>query len=81
MPPVLRERFLSTLGDPLVPTFGEALDRALSQPEAAELRGYLGLLAESGAGLGRRAVGCLTAAREWPETLTAPKRCRAGRSR
>jgi SAM-dependent methyltransferase len=62
--PVPWERFLRTSGNPLVPTVGEALDRALSQQEAAELTGYLRPLVESGAGLERRAVAYLAAVKE-----------------
>jgi ubiquinone/menaquinone biosynthesis C-methylase UbiE len=58
------ERFLRTSGNPLEPTFGDALDRSLSQQEAAELTGYLRPLVESGAGLDRRAVAYLTALKE-----------------
>ena len=44
-----------------MPTFGDALDQAPSQQEAAEFTGYLRPLVESGAGLERRAVAYLTA--------------------
>ena len=64
MQPIPWERFLRTSGNPLVPTFGDALDRALSQQEAAEFTGYLKPLVESGAGLERRAVAYLTAVKE-----------------
>ena len=53
-----------TAGNPLVPTFGDALDQALSQREAAESTGYLRPLVESGAGQQRRAVAYLTAVKE-----------------
>ena len=62
--PIPWERFLRTSGNPLVPTFGDALGQALSQQEAAELTGYLRPLVESGAGLERRAVAYLTAVKE-----------------
>ena len=62
--PIPWERFLRTSGNPLVPTFGDALDQALSQREAAEFTGYLRPLVESGAGLERRAVAYLTAVKE-----------------
>ena len=62
--PIAWERFLRTSGNPLVPTFGDALKRALSQQEAAEFTGYLRPLVESGAGLERRAVAYLTAVKE-----------------
>ena len=62
--PVPWEVFLRTSGNPLEPAFGDALDRSLSQREAAELTGYLRPLVETGAGLERRAVAYLTAVRE-----------------
>jgi SAM-dependent methyltransferase len=62
--PIPWERFLRTSGNPLVPTFGDALGQALSQQEAAELTGYLRPLVESGAGLERRAVAYLSAVKE-----------------
>jgi hypothetical protein len=62
--PVPWPRFLRTAGNPLVPTFGDALDQALSRREAAEFTGYLRPLVESGAGQQRRAVAYLTAVKE-----------------
>jgi arsenite methyltransferase len=62
--PIPWERFLCTSGNPLEPTFGDALDRSLSPQEAAELSRYLRPLVESGAGLDRRAVAYLTAVKE-----------------
>jgi arsenite methyltransferase len=62
--PIPWERFLRMSGNPLVPTFGDALDQVLSQQEAAEFTGYLRPLVESGAGLERRAVAYLTAVKE-----------------
>lgn len=62
--PVPWERFMRTSGNPLEPAFGEALDRALSPAEAAQLTAYLQPLVESGAGLERRAVAYLTAAKD-----------------
>jgi hypothetical protein len=53
-----------TAGNPLVPTFGDALDQALSQREAAEFTGYLRPPVESGAGQQRWAVAYLTAVKE-----------------
>jgi arsenite methyltransferase len=61
MEPVPWERFLRTSANPLVPDFGEALDRALSPPEAADLSRHLRPLVESGAGLERIALAYLTA--------------------
>jgi arsenite methyltransferase len=62
--PIPWERFLRMSGNPLVPTFGDALDQVLSQQEAAEFTGYLRPLVESGAGLERRGVAYLTAVKE-----------------
>jgi arsenite methyltransferase len=62
--PIPWERFLRTSGNPLEPTFGEALHRSLSPQEAAELTGYLRPLVETGAGLERRAVAYLAAVKE-----------------
>jgi SAM-dependent methyltransferase len=62
--PVPWERFLRTSGNPLEPTFGDALDQSLSRREAAELTGYLRPLVETGAGLERRAVAYLTAVKD-----------------
>jgi SAM-dependent methyltransferase len=62
--PVPWEWFLRTSSNPLVPTFGDALGRSLSQQEAAEFTGYLRPLVETGTGLERRAVAYLTAVRE-----------------
>ena len=62
--PIPWEQFLRTSGNPLVPTFGDALDRSLSQQEAAEFTSYLRPLVETGAGLERRAVAYLTAVKE-----------------
>ena len=62
--PIPWEQFLRTSGNPLVPTFGDALDRSLSQQEAAEFTSHLRPLVETGAGLERRAVAYLTAVKE-----------------
>jgi arsenite methyltransferase len=62
--PIPWEQFLRTSGNPLVPAFGDALDRSLSQQEAAEFSSYLRPLVETGAGLERRAVAYLTAVKE-----------------
>jgi arsenite methyltransferase len=59
--PIPWERFLRTSANPLVPALGEALDRALTRPEAAELSGHLRPLVESGAGRERRALAYLAA--------------------
>lgn len=62
--PVPWERFLRTSGNPLEPAFAEAMDRALSPGEAAELTAYLRPLVESGAGIERRALAYLTATKD-----------------
>lgn len=59
--PVPWERFMRTSGNPLIPTFGEALAQALSPAEAAEFTRHLRPLVESGAGLERMAIAHLTA--------------------
>ena len=59
--PVPWERFMRTSGNPLIPTFGEALEQALSPVEARELTAHLRPLVESGAGLDRMALAYLTA--------------------
>jgi arsenite methyltransferase len=62
--PVPWERFVRTSGNPLIPTFGEALHRVLSPEEAAEFTRYLRPLVESGTGLERIALAYLTAAKD-----------------
>jgi arsenite methyltransferase len=62
--PVPWERFLRTALNPLIPTFEEARDRALSPQEAAELTGHLRPLVESGTGLERTARAYLTAVKQ-----------------
>jgi arsenite methyltransferase len=59
--PVPWELFTHFSNSPLVPTFGEAMERVLSPQEAAELTGYLRPLVESGAGLERLAHAYLSA--------------------
>lgn len=63
MEPTPWDRFLHSSGNPLVPTFGEAMDQALSSLEAARLTGHLRPLVESGIGLERMALAYLTAAK------------------
>jgi arsenite methyltransferase len=70
--PVPWERFLRMSLNPLIPTFGEALDRALSPQESAELTRYLRPLVESGTGLERTALAYLTAVKESPIRLGVP---------
>ena len=62
--PVPWERFLRMSGNPLVPPFGEALDRTLSPQEITAFTGYLRPLVESGTGQERTAVAYLTAVKE-----------------
>ena len=62
--PVSWERFLRTSENPLIPTFGEAMDRVLNPQEAAEFTRHLRPLVESGAGLERTAFAYLTAVKE-----------------
>jgi arsenite methyltransferase len=59
--PVPWERFLRMSGNPLQPTFQEALQQALSAQEADELARHLRPLVESGTGLERTALAYLTA--------------------
>lgn len=56
--------FLRMSGNPLIPPFGEVLDRVLAASEAAEFSDYLRPLVESGAGQERMALAYLTAVRE-----------------
>lgn len=58
------ERFVRTSGNPLIPSFGEAVARVLSPREAAELTAHLRPLVESGTGRERTALAYLTATRE-----------------
>lgn len=57
------EVFLRMSGNPLIPPFGEVLDRVLTATEAAEFSGYLRPLVEAGTGQERTALAYLTAAR------------------
>jgi ubiquinone/menaquinone biosynthesis C-methylase UbiE len=59
--PVPWELFMRTSGNPLIPTFEEALDQVLSREEAAEFTRHLRPLVESGTGLERTALAYLTA--------------------
>ena len=61
--PVPWERFTRTSGNPLAPTFQEAVDRVLSPEDAVEFTRHLRPLVESGAGLERMALAYLTAAK------------------
>ena len=62
--PMPWELFTRISGNPLIPTLGEALDRVLSQEEAAAFTEHLRPLVESGAGRQRRALAYLTAVKE-----------------
>jgi ubiquinone/menaquinone biosynthesis C-methylase UbiE len=62
--PVPWERFLRMSGNPLIPPFGEAMDRALSPGEIAEFAAHLKPLVESGAGQERLVMAYLTAMKQ-----------------
>jgi arsenite methyltransferase len=62
--PMPWELFMRISGNPLIPTFGEALDSVLSPQEAAEFTEHLRPLVESGTGRLRRALAYLTAVKE-----------------
>jgi SAM-dependent methyltransferase len=55
------DRFVRTSGNPLIPTVGEAIERALTPAEAAQFTSHLRPLVESGTGQERRALAYLTA--------------------
>ena len=61
--PMPWDRFRHSSGNPLIPTFQEALDQVLSPQEAEELTRYLRPLVEAGTGVERRALAYLTAAK------------------
>jgi arsenite methyltransferase len=62
--PIPWERFLRIAGNPLIPPFGEAIDRALSPKEITEFTAHLKPLVESGAGQERMAIAYLTAMKQ-----------------
>jgi arsenite methyltransferase len=62
--PMPWERFLRMSGNPLIPSFGEAMDRALSPGEIAEFTARLRPLVESGAGQERLVMAYLTAMKQ-----------------
>lgn len=62
--PMPWERFLLMAGNPLIPPFGEAMDRALSPGEIAEFTAHLKPLVESGAGQERLVMAYLTATKQ-----------------
>jgi ubiquinone/menaquinone biosynthesis C-methylase UbiE len=57
-------QFSQLSANPLVPTFGEAMDQALRPEEITEFTAHLKPLVESGAGQERLALAYLTAAKE-----------------
>jgi ubiquinone/menaquinone biosynthesis C-methylase UbiE len=62
--PIPWERFRRMSGNPLIPPFGEAIDRALSPAETAEFTAHLRPLVESGAGQERMVIAYLTAMKQ-----------------
>jgi arsenite methyltransferase len=62
--PMPWERFLRISGNPLIPPFGEALDRALSPGEVTEFTAHLKPLVESGTGQERLVMAYLTAMKQ-----------------
>jgi arsenite methyltransferase len=62
--PMPWERFLRMSGNPLIPPFGEAMDRALSPGEIAEFSAHLKPLVESGTGQERLVMAYLTAMKQ-----------------
>lgn len=63
-PPCPCEQFLRTSGNPLIPAFGEAMDRALSPAEIAELTAALRPPVEAGDGTERSVFAFLTAVKD-----------------
>jgi arsenite methyltransferase len=57
------DRFMRSSGNPLIPTFGEALHQALTAREASVLVDHLKPLVEAGMAVDRRALAYLTAAK------------------
>lgn len=62
-PPMPWDRFMHSSGNPLIPTFEQAMRQALTQREASTLAGHLKPLVESGTGVDRKALAYLTAAK------------------
>jgi len=62
--PVPWTQFLQMSGNPLIPTFGEAMDHALSPEEITEFTAHLKPLVETGVGQERMALAYLTALKE-----------------
>ena len=61
--PMPWDRFMRSSGNPLIPTFEQALQQALTKREASTLADHLKPLVESGTGVDRRALAYLTAAK------------------
>jgi hypothetical protein len=59
--PAVWEQFLRTSGNPLIPAFGEAMDRALSPAERAEFTEHMKPLVEAGTGQERMVFAYLAA--------------------
>lgn len=57
------DRFVRQSGNPLSPTLGEAMDRALTLTERESLTAYLRPRVESGSGISRRAFAFMSASR------------------
>jgi arsenite methyltransferase len=61
--PMPWDRFMRSSGNPLIPTFEQALQQALTRREAGRLVDHLKPLVETGAGVDRRALAYLTASK------------------
>lgn len=61
--PVSWDLFMRSSGNPLIPTFEQALRQALTRREASTLADHLKPLVETGTGVDRRALAYLTAAK------------------
>jgi SAM-dependent methyltransferase len=59
------DRFVRSSGNPLIPTFGQALQQALTPAEASALINHLKPLVEAGTGVDRMALAYLTAVKSW----------------
>ena len=59
------DRFVRSSGNPLIPTFGQALQQALTPGEASALVNHLKPLVEAGTGVDRMALAYLTAVKSW----------------
>jgi arsenite methyltransferase len=61
--PMPWDRFMRSSGNPLIPTFEQALQQALTRRETAALADHLKPLVETGTGVDRRALAYLTASK------------------